>query len=263
MLRGVALDTTAGSSDGPKWIQIACVGQWAGHPSGPFQLGPKQFAEMVANFKATKNQRIPIDFEHASEMDPREGTVPTLGAPAQGWMIDLDNRGAEGLFALVDWKEPARTYIREGKYLFFSPTIRFNPTDPKTGLRNGARLSSGALTNSPFLDGMQPLAASASLNPSTLKAATPVITLPDTQHRVERLVSAGHHPKQAQAIATAEAARAVAASLTAEASEVVQLADRVRAGEATIVQLADKIASDRHLDRNLAFGEAERMLRAR
>lgn len=157
--RAVALKAEDHATDGPKWIQIAMVGQWSGHPSGPFQLGAKEFAEMVANFKATKNRRVPIDFEHASEMDPREGSIPTAGAPAQGWAIDLDNRGEQGLFALVEWKEPARTYIREGKYLFVSPTIRFNPADPKTGLRKGARLSSIALTNQPFLDGMMPVAA--------------------------------------------------------------------------------------------------------
>ena len=69
---------------------------------------------MVANFKATKNQRIPIDFEHASEQDPTLGTIPTDGAPAQGWIIDLQDRGAAGLWGLVEWLEPARTYVREG-----------------------------------------------------------------------------------------------------------------------------------------------------
>lgn len=158
--RAVALSAKSVEGDGPKWIQIAIVGQWAGHPSGPFQLTVRHFDEIVRNFRATKNRKIPIDFEHVSEMDPREGEVPTRGAPAQGWMIDLDNRGEiEGLWALADWKEPARTYIREEKYQFFSPTIRFNPKDPVTGERRGARLSSGALTNQPFLDGMMPVAA--------------------------------------------------------------------------------------------------------
>lgn len=159
--RAVALDAKAMSekADGPVWIQIARVGQWAGHPAGSFQLTPKIFDEIVANFRGTRNRRIPIDFEHVSEMDPREGTVPEKGAPAQGWMIDLDNRGEAGLWALADWKEPARSYIREGKYMFFSPTIRFNARDPQSGTRRGARLSSGALTNKPFLDGMMPVAA--------------------------------------------------------------------------------------------------------
>lgn len=156
--RAVALDAKAGDSDGPVWNQIAKVGQWSGHPSGPFQLTPAHFAEIVANFKNTTNRKIPVDFEHASEQDPREGSIPTLGAPAQGWIIELDNRGAEGLWGLFEWLEPARGYVKERKYQFFSPTIRFGSRDPVTGVR-GCRMSSGALTNQPFLDGMKPLAA--------------------------------------------------------------------------------------------------------
>ena len=45
-------------------------------------------------------------------------------------------------------------------------------------------------------------------------------------------------------------------------SEADQLADRVRSGQATIVHLADKIASDRRVDKDTAFVLAERMLRA-
>lgn len=143
----------------PVWNQIAKLGQWAGHASGPFKITSKEVAEMVANFKATKNQRIPIDFEHASEQDPTLGTIPTDGAPAQGWIIDLQDRGAAGLWGLVEWLEPARTYVREGKYKFFSPAIRFNSRDRVTGADVGARLTSGALTNNPFLDGMAQMAA--------------------------------------------------------------------------------------------------------
>ncbi len=156
--RAVALDSKEHDTDKPVWIQIAKVGQWSGHPAGPFQLSSKDFDEMIRSFRGTTNQMIPIDFEHASEMPAHAGTIPFTGAPAQGWIVDLDNRGAQGLWALVRWLEPARTYIKEGKYRFFSPTIRFNSPDPKTGQR-GCRLSSGALTNQPFLDGMAPLAA--------------------------------------------------------------------------------------------------------
>lgn len=149
------------SDDAPKpvWIQLAKTGTFKGHASGPFELTPVTFDEIVRNFRSTSNRRIPIDFEHASEEDGSAGSIPQEGAPAQGWIVDLDNRGRGGLWGLVEWLEPARSYIREGKYRFFSPAIRFNSRDRVTNEPIGARMSSGALTNSPFLDGMVPLAA--------------------------------------------------------------------------------------------------------
>lgn len=264
----VLLDAKASADAGPVWNQIACVGQWSGHPAGPFQLGVKEFGEMVANFKATTNRRIPVDFEHVSEMDPRAGTVPSQGAPAQGWMIDLDNRGAAGLWALISWLEPARTLIREGKYRYFSPTIRFNPADPKTGQRNGARLSSGALTNSPFLDAMQPLAASLAASSNLSNESETIMSVSISNEAVssyaERLMSDGHAPEKARALAIASVARAVAASVNATAApaETVALCARINGGELTIVQLADKIQADEKCDRDTAFDRAGTMLRA-
>ncbi len=147
------------TDDGPRWIQVAKVGTFRGHPAGPFDLNPGIFEQIVDNFRKTVNQRIPIDFEHATEEPCANGSIPVLGAPAQGWILELDNRGADGLWGLVRWMEPARTYIREGKYRFFSPAIRFGSKDRVTGQPIGARMTSGALTNNPFLDGMLPVAA--------------------------------------------------------------------------------------------------------
>lgn len=143
---------------GPVWIQLAKAGAYRGHAAGPFELNATVFSDIVRNFNAQANRRIPIDFEHASELDAASGSIPTEGAPAQGWIVDLDNRG-DSLWGLVEWLEPARTYIREKKYRWFSPAIRFNSRDRVTGARIGARMSSGALTNNPFLDGMAPMAA--------------------------------------------------------------------------------------------------------
>lgn len=149
----------AAPDDGPRWIQIAKVGSFRGHPAGPFALTPETFDEIVRNFRASANKAVPIDFEHASEADPTSGSVPVLGAPAQGWIRDLDNRGGAGLWGLVEWLPQARTYIREGAYRYLSPAIRFGARDRVTGAQIGARLTSAALTNQPFLDGMAPLAA--------------------------------------------------------------------------------------------------------
>ena len=158
-LESVQVSLSDKADDSPKWIQIAKPGVFKGHPSGPFELNAKVFADIIRNFNASTNKRVPIDFEHASEMGPTEGSIPTVGAPAQGWFLDMKTVG-ENLWGLVKWGSLAREYILDEKYKFFSPAIRFNSRDRVTGANVGARLTSGALTNSPFLDGLCPLVAS-------------------------------------------------------------------------------------------------------
>jgi phage I-like protein len=68
---------------------------------------------------------------------------------------------------LVEWvDQKAVDYIREAKYRFFSPAIALNSKDPVSGKSIGPVLTSGALTNKPFLDGMEPLQASQSQSQS-------------------------------------------------------------------------------------------------
>jgi hypothetical protein len=156
--------TDAGTDEEPKpvWVQLARQGSFAGHPQGkPFRLDLRTFNTMIANFRANKDGELPIDFEHASEQDPTEGSIPSGGAPAQGWIVDLAIRDDGNLYALVQWGALARQYIREGKYKFISPAFHLQSKNRETGEPTGPYLSSAALTNQPFLDGMQPLAARA------------------------------------------------------------------------------------------------------
>lgn len=141
-----------------KWINLAEPGTFRGHPSGEFSLDGKVFDEIVRNFKAD-GLPIAFDLEHASEQDPTSGSIPTTGAPAQGWVHDLQNRGPAGLWGLVEWGEQAKDYIRTGKYKFCSPAVRLGSKDRVTGKPIGARLTSVAMTNNPFLKGLDMLAA--------------------------------------------------------------------------------------------------------
>jgi hypothetical protein len=157
LTEGVSISLADGEAK-PVWIQIAKPGLFKGHPSGPFELNEKVFGEIVRNFNATENRAVAIDFEHASEADPTSGSIPVEGAPAQGWIKELKVQGGN-LWGLVEWGQRAREYIRAGQYKFFSPAIRFGARDRVTGQPIGARLTSGAMTNAPFLDGLRPLAA--------------------------------------------------------------------------------------------------------
>lgn len=250
----VALDARAAETKGRVWIQIACVGRWEGHPSGSFSLTPATFDEMIANHKRT-GLPIPVDFEHASEMDPRKGNIPLTGAPAVGWIHDLDNRGAAGLWAHVEWLDVARDHIRAGRYRYVSPTIRFGTRDRVTGKPTGAALSSVALTNQPFLNQLPAIAASA-------KGAMTEINIPISaiaSQYVSGLEYDGHSAERARALALARTGREIAASLRGDPLE--DFARRVKNNEATITQLADEICRSKFMSRDQAFAMAERLIR--
>jgi hypothetical protein len=59
----------------------------------------------------------------------------------------------------VEWSKTAREQITTGAYRFLSPAVRFGARDRVTGEQIGAKLTSAALTNQPFLKGMRPVAA--------------------------------------------------------------------------------------------------------
>ena len=138
------------------WCNIAIRGHFEGHGAGPFDLNDKIFNEIIRNYSAVDLKHVAFDFEHASEADGAQ--VAKDGAPAQAWIHDL-RISDRGLDALVEYKEPARTYVKEGKYKFVSPAIRFGAKDPRTGKPIGARLTSVAFTNQPFLRGLDALTA--------------------------------------------------------------------------------------------------------
>jgi phage I-like protein len=156
---GIVIEMKGSESQAPIWIQVARPGKFRGHAAGHFEMNAAVFTQIIANFSAQENQFIPVDFEHASEQHPTEGTIPYSGAPAQGWITKLELRADGNLWGLVSWGELARAYIKKGQYKFLSPAIVFGAKDRVTGKPCGARLSSVALTNNPFLDGMQPVAA--------------------------------------------------------------------------------------------------------
>ena len=154
------------------WNQIARFGEFRGHPQGAFAFTPEVFAELTANFAATANGRVPVDYEHASEVLPENAAQE--GVPAVAWVTALDDRGPQGLWAAFEWVDPqAVEYVRAKRYLYLSPAVRFDATHRETGEKIGARLTSVALTNHPFLDGMAPLTASETAPPDPTRCGLP------------------------------------------------------------------------------------------
>jgi hypothetical protein len=161
---------------GPKWVQVTREGNFPGYDGGtrPFAFTRANLQEMVNNIRTHHSYSldadskpvgriIPWDFNHASERDPTSGVLPVIGAPAQAWTLDLEVReGEDGkaeLWALTEFLEPARTYVRAGQYQWASVSVQLNAVDPETGKNVGTVVSSIALTNTPFVEGMETLVA--------------------------------------------------------------------------------------------------------
>lgn len=168
-------------TDDPKWQQVAEEGDYKGYAGGemPFSFTRDTFTQIVANFRAHPAfvegdngvgtaDVVQWDFHHSSEVPPATGTIATLGAPAMGWALDLQVRdGAKGaeLWALTRWIEPAKTYIKNGQYKWASVAVALQAVDPRTGMDLGPVLTSIAITNTPFIEGMQSLAANKGAQP--------------------------------------------------------------------------------------------------
>lgn len=162
--------------NGPKWVQVTREGNFPGYLGGlkPFAFTRADLQSMVDNLRkhpsykmdASGNaigQVIPWDFNHASEMNPAEGDLAVSGAPAQAWTLDMQIRnGADGkgeLWALTQFMEPGMTYVRSGQYKWASVAVTFNAVDPQTAQNVGAMVTTIAMTNTPFVEGMSELAA--------------------------------------------------------------------------------------------------------
>ena len=172
-----------------KWIHVANTGTYKGHHQGEFTLDEQSFAQLVANFRGDPKYGDPafaagvgpvvldgkpydgpnisrivqFDYEHASEMPPFEGAIPSGGAPAIGWALELDVRqGADGraqLWCLAKLGDTIRRQIDADEY--GSVSIAWNPAGVHwiTGQPIGAVLTSIAFTNHPFIRDLLPLAA--------------------------------------------------------------------------------------------------------
>lgn len=141
-------------------IPVAVTGEWV-KGERRFSITPQDLGSMVHNFSKRENHQVVIDYEHASEQPEVAKGGPI---PAAGWIHELSVGGWGGrkpasdlLYALVEWTPEARQMIHGGQYRFFSPAIDWSFRDKETGKLQGATLTSGALTNHPFLEELPPI----------------------------------------------------------------------------------------------------------
>lgn len=137
-------------------VQIIRIGTFYHPEYGKFTISEDHLDNMVNNFGTVRPvapTEMVIDYEHMSVAEP------PVKAEAAGWFKSLERIG-DALFAAIEWTADAAKSIKEMKYRFISPEFNLHYKDKETGKDVGATLISAALTNRPFLEGMEPVALS-------------------------------------------------------------------------------------------------------
>ncbi len=158
----------------PVWIQATTEGSWKGHPAHDLvEFTEQTFKEVIANFRRNPAYKtdergvgcapvIRLDYEHISEMDPTMvAGAATEGIPAPGFIYELEMRdGADGklqLWAFVEMTQKLWEQVQDGEYKWTSVAIDPASRDRTTNEPIGHELTSLAITNNPFVLGMEPM----------------------------------------------------------------------------------------------------------
>ncbi|MEG2344164.1 MAG: phage protease [Acidaminococcaceae bacterium] len=128
----------------PAEIQILPFGKVESQ-KGEFIFDNQAAETLMKNHKNRINDLV-VDYEHQ--------TLYGGEAPAAGWIKDLEYRGQDGLWAKVEWTEKGGNYVAAKEYRYLSPVIMTRKADKRAVL-----LHSVALTNTPAIDGMEPIVA--------------------------------------------------------------------------------------------------------
>lgn len=140
----------------PIRVQVFATGTWKHPKYGTMEVKLDDLKTMVKNFEETKRALV-VDYDHGTDL----GTNPEQ-SKAAGWLkeLQIEEKGdIAALYGVFEATDQAADYIKKGEYRFFSPTFNTNVADKETGKSRGMTLLRGALTNSPFIDGMFPAVA--------------------------------------------------------------------------------------------------------
>ncbi|MEO8483336.1 MAG: phage protease [Acidobacteriota bacterium] len=156
----ITLEAAVADTPASSWIQVAVCGSFK-KGERKFAITPVMLAEMVDNFSTGRHPVPPtelcIDYEHLSGIDTDN---PEAGKAA-GWIKQLELRADDAeVWARVEWTPPAAERLRAKEYKFISPEFAFNFMTPTMDVI-GCTLLAAAITNRPFLQGMEPIALKA------------------------------------------------------------------------------------------------------
>ncbi len=140
-----------------KWNVICQTVVSKSHAAGDFEITDEMLQAAVKNFKLRSTGKIPIKFDHHDPSHPAYD--PRVGSPAQGYVHDMRHEPGK-LWGLCEFKEPAKSYVLEEKYQWFSPGLSLDSLDRATGKRVGMRIREVSLVTDPHLYDMPAVRAS-------------------------------------------------------------------------------------------------------
>lgn len=165
----LAFFALSASGDAPvgNMIQILPYG-WVETDKGKFLVDEQAVGMIMQEFAAKKNDKV-IDYEHQ--------TLENVIAPAAAWIKRLEDRGKDGLWGEVDWTPRAQEFVKNKEYRYLSPVVFARKSDGRAII-----LHSCGLTNTPAIDGMEPIANKETEvnNMDFLKLVAGLLGLPET-----------------------------------------------------------------------------------
>ncbi len=130
------------------WLQAFPLGNYKHPRHGKIHVDEarvQHYTEQVNT--GIRGQDLDINYDH------------TVGKAA-GWIEKAANRGKDGLWLLVNLTEAAAKSVKSREYRYFSPEFVNLWEHPLSKIVFNDVLLGGALTNRPFLKGIQPLTLS-------------------------------------------------------------------------------------------------------
>lgn len=106
---------------------------------GDFLVDQESCRMILKHFKERQLDLV-IDYEHQ--------TLEGVEAPAAGWVKDL-RIGEDAVIAKMEWTQKAAEYLKNKEYRYLSPVVFKREQDKRV-----TAIHSGALTNTPAIDGM-------------------------------------------------------------------------------------------------------------
>ncbi len=129
--------------DIPEFVQVLPAGEVKPRGKTNFLVDEESRGLLMSAFAGSSNDLV-IDYEHQS--------LSGSEAPAAGWIKDVEDRGADGVWAKVQWTERAKEYLAKREYRYLSPVVLIRKKDGRA-----VELLGAGLTNLPAIDGMTPV----------------------------------------------------------------------------------------------------------
>lgn len=176
-------------ADGTLWSHAATLGSFMYGGTQPFTIDEAVLTSIVKNFARGYPQKVPVDYEHETQLAAKDRNGPPLSAgrivevqavltmeqlsPEMKRQLDAErderqriglSRDVNPLGLWIRWQPTSRalSMVKAREVTEMSVVIAWDHPHKNTGEGQGPTLLSVALTNTPFLDDMISVAASRS-----------------------------------------------------------------------------------------------------